>query len=76
MPPRKGASHIGMERVLNDPNSSFLVNPQVFNQIKSASGMPFTEIFRQIGKGRKAKGPTDKERSKERIEKLEADSDE
>jgi hypothetical protein len=39
--------------------------------------MTYTDILRHIGKGgRKVKGPTDTERSKQRVEKLEEDSEE
>jgi hypothetical protein len=74
---RKGAFHLGMEKIMNDPNSSFLTNPQVFSAVKQSSGMSYTEILRHIGKGgKKVKGPTDAERSKQRVEKLESDSEE
>jgi hypothetical protein len=73
---RKGAFHVGMEKILNDPNSSFLTNPQVFSAVKQSSGMSYTEILRHLGKGgKKVKGPSDAERSKDRVEKLEADSE-
>ena len=65
-----------MEKILNDPNSSFLTNPQVFSAVKQSSGMSYTEILRHLGKsGKKVKGPSDAERSKDRVEKLEADSE-
>jgi len=65
-----------MEKILNDPNSSFLTNPQVFSAVKQSSGMSYTEILRHLGKnGRKVKGPSDAERSKERVEKLESESE-
>jgi hypothetical protein len=74
---RKGAFHLGMEKILNDPHSSFLTNPQVFSAIKQSSGMSYTEILKHIGKGgKKVKGPSDTERSKQRVEKLEEDSEE
>ena len=73
---RKGAFHLGMEKILNDPNSSFLTNPQVFSAVKQSSGMSYTDILRHLGKGaKKVKGPSDSERSKERVEKLENDSE-
>ena len=66
-----------MEKILNDPHSSFLTNPQVFSAIKQSSGMSYTEILKHIGKGgKKVKGPSDTERSKQRVEKLEEDSEE
>ena len=72
---RKGAFHLGMEKIMNDPNSSFLTNPQVFSAVKQSSGMSYTEILRHIGKGgRKVKGPTDAERSEKRLETLEEKS--
>lgn len=65
-----------MEKILNDPNSSFLTNPQVFSAVKQSSGMSYTEILRHLGKGsKKVKGPSDAERSKERVEKLESESE-
>jgi hypothetical protein len=73
---RKGAFHIGMEKIMNDPQSSFLTNPQVFSAVKQSSGMSYTEIMRHLGKGgRKVKAPSDAERSKERVEKLESESE-
>lgn len=73
---RKGAFHLGMEKIMNDPQSSFLTNPQVFSAVKQSSGMSYTEILRHLGKGgRKVKGPSDAERSKERVEKLETESE-
>ena len=72
---RKGAFHLGMEKIMNDPHSSFLTNPQVFSAVKQSSGMSYTEILRHIGKGgKKIKGPTDAERSEKRLETLEEKS--
>ena len=60
--------------MLNDPRTSPFTaeGSRVFKEVISASELPLTEALKYIGKGKKkAKGPTDKERSEQRIEKLE-----
>lgn len=64
----------GLEVIMNDPRTSPFTaeGSKVFKEIMSASQMPLTEALKYVGKGKKkAKGPTDKERSEARIEKLE-----
>lgn len=60
--------------MLNDPRTSPFTaeGSKAFKEIMVASEMPLTEVLKYVGKGKKkAKGPTDKERSEARIEKLE-----
>ena len=75
MPKReKSAITKGLETMLNNPATSpfSAEGAKVFKEIISASGLPLTEALKHIGKGKKkAKGPTDAERSEARIEKLE-----
>ena len=68
---------LGMECVLNNPKTSFLTNPKVFNEIHSQSKMSVSAMMKTIGKSSKKhknKEPTDKERSEERLNEMEAKS--
>jgi len=56
---------------MNDPNASPLTKPDVFRQIIAASNQPLTASLKHIGKTSRIKKPSDDERSKERLEKLE-----
>jgi hypothetical protein len=70
---------LGLEKILNNPKTSFLTNPGTFHEIHKSSGMSMTGMIRHIGKmeqnvrGRK-KEPSDSERSKERLDELESKS--
>jgi hypothetical protein len=71
--------NLGLEKILNNPKTSFLTNPGTFHEIHKTSGMPMTSMIRQIGKmemavRNKKKEPTDNERSKERLDELESKS--
>ena len=71
---RKSDMMKGLEVMMNDPRTSpfSAEGSKVFKEIINASEMPLTEALKYIGKGKKkVKGPTDKERSEQRIEKLE-----
>lgn len=71
---RKSDFARGLEVIMNDPRTSpFTVDgSKAFKEILSASQMPLTDVLKYVGKGKKkVKGPTDKERSEARIEKLE-----
>jgi hypothetical protein len=73
--PRKTAYQLGMEAVLNNPNTSFLTQPRTFNEIYSQSKMSMNAMMKHIGgkvKNQKKKEPTDAERSKERLDAMEA----
>jgi cytidylate kinase len=74
--PTKSEYHRGLERVLNNPQTSFLHSGDVFREIHKQSGMPLTSMLRHIGKGSKNKNrePTDKERSEQRLKEMEAKS--
>jgi len=72
--PRKTNFQLGMETVLNNPQTSFLHNPKTFHEIHKQSGMSMSQMMKHIGGQAKKKkqGPTDAERSKERLDKVEA----
>ena len=74
---QKNAMTIGLETMLNNPATSPFTGEghKVFKEVIHASGMPITEALKYIGKNKKKpRGPTDQERSKERVEKLEETS--
>lgn len=74
MPKHKSDFAKGLETMLNDPRTSPFTaeGSKAFKEVISASQMPLTEALKYIGKNKKkAKGPTDKERSEARIEKME-----
>lgn len=72
--PRKTDFQLGMEAVLNNPKTSFLQNPKTYNEIQSQSGMSMSAMMKHIGgKSRKQKkGPTDEERSAERLDAMDS----
>ena len=74
MPKHKSDFAKGLETMLNDPRTSPFTaeGSKVFKEVISASQLPLTEALKYIGKTKKkVKGPTDKEKSEQRIEKLE-----
>ncbi len=74
----KNAMTLGLETIMNNPNTSPFTaeGSKVFKEIISASNLPLTEALKYIGKGKKKKGPTDEERSKDRVDKLEETNNE
>ena len=72
--PRKSDFQLGMEAVLNNPKTSFLQNPKTYHEIQNQSGMSMSAMMKHIGgKSRKQKkGPTDEERSAERLDAMES----
>jgi hypothetical protein len=72
--PRKTDFQLGMEAVLNNPKTSFLQNPKTYHEIQNQSGMSMSAMMKHIGgKSRKQKkGPTDEERSAERLDAMES----
>jgi hypothetical protein len=73
--PRKTDFQLGMEAVLNNPKTSFLQNPKTYNEIQSQSGMSMSAMMKHIGsksRKQKQKGPTDDEKSKERLDAMES----
>jgi len=73
----KNSFQLGLEHVLNNKETSFLHNPHVFNEIHRNSGMSVSNMMKHIGKTRsseKAKEPTEKEKSEQRLKDLEAKS--
>jgi len=72
----KNAMQLGLERLLNSKEASPLTNPSVFKSVVSTSGMSVSSILKYTGKQiQRPKKPTDAERSKERIQKLEEASE-
>ena len=72
----KHSMQLGLERLLNSKEASPLTNPAVFNNVVASSGMSVSSILKYTGKQiQRPKKPTDAERSKERIQKLEAASE-
>ena len=76
MPKHKDSYTLGLEKVLNNPETSFLRNPQVFNEIQKTSlaGMSISSMMKHLGKKsreQKQTCPTDDELSKQRLAKLE-----
>jgi hypothetical protein len=76
MPRSNGRS--GLEHMLNDPRTSPFTpeGAKAFRAVMDAAQMPVGEVFKHIGKSKKApRGPTDKEKSEARIEKLEKETE-
>jgi hypothetical protein len=63
-----------MEAVLNNPQTSFLTQPRTFSEIYSQSKMSMNAMTKHIGgkAKQKKKEPSDAERSKERLDAMEA----
>jgi hypothetical protein len=78
MSKRKCDFSAGLETILNNPQTSFMTNPKTFREIHAQSGMPLGAMIRHIGKQsgkQKEHKPTDDEKSKARLETLEAKSE-
>jgi len=77
MPRHKTAYVLGLEKILNTPNASFMNNPSAFREINTHSGMSMTEMIKHIGKkrGNETKPPTDKQKSEERLNNLKINSE-
>jgi len=76
MPRRKTDFAMGLETILNNPDTSFLKNPKTFSEIHAQSKMPLASMIKTIGKGSKdAKNkkhePTDDEKSEARLKAME-----
>jgi hypothetical protein len=68
----KSAWALGLETMLNNPETSFLKNPSGFQDMHKHAEMPLSSIIMHLGrtaKGRKTK-PTDAERSEARLERM------
>lgn len=77
MPRRKTDFAMGLETILNNPQTSFLQNPKTFGEIHAQSKMPLASMIKTIGKGAKnnkgkPKEPTDEEKSKARLDAMES----
>lgn len=78
MPRERNEYILGMEKFLNNPNTSYKTNPHVFDEIKKQTGMSISEMFKHVGRTSKyntqRKEPTDKEKSEQRLTNLETNS--
>lgn len=77
--PKKSDMKAGLEYLLNHPTTSPFKNPQgmsAFKAVIDSSEMPLTQVIKYIGKKGKTKPPkkSDKEKSEERLEKLEEET--
>ncbi len=73
----KNSFQLGLEHVLNNKQANFMNNPHVFNEIHKNSGMSITQMMKHLGKTKaneKAKEPTEKEKSEQRLKELESKS--
>lgn len=78
MPKCKDDFSAGLETILNNPKTSFITNPKTFREIHAQSNMPLGAMIRHIGKQSKKPNehkPTDDEKSKARLDTLEAKSE-
>ena len=71
--------NLGLQKILNNPKTSFLTNPGTFHEIHKQSGMSMTGMIKHIGRMEqnvrgKRKEKTDAERSKERLDELDSKS--
>ena len=78
MPKRKSNFTLGFEKILNDPNVSPFVNLGAYKAVLQTSNQPISETLKYIGNKTKKKvpTPTDDEKSKQRIAKLEESASE
>ncbi len=77
MPRERNEYILGMEKFLNNPNTSYKTNPRVFDEITKQSGMSISEMFKHVGRSSKYVKPketTDKEKSEQRLTNLENNS--
>ena len=73
----KNSFQLGLEQVLNNPQTSFIHHPHIFNEIHRSSGMSVTQMMKHIGRSKaneKQKEPTEKEKSEQRLKELESKS--
>jgi hypothetical protein len=73
--PRKSDFVVGLETVLNNPQTNFMKNPKVFNELYNQTGMSMNAMMKHIGRtsrSKKQKEPTDAERSEARLNQMEA----
>lgn len=72
---KKNDFTVGLETILNNPQTSFLTQPKVFSEIHSQSKMPLSLMIRTIGRSAKdkkgkPKEPTEDEKSQARLEAM------
>ena len=72
----KSNMHKGFEVLLNDPNLNAFQNPSAVKSLLSASGMSTGDVLKHLGKTKKAPKKQEEDRSKQRIEKLETETEE
>ena len=76
MPKQKNHLTVGLETLLNDSRTNPFTadGAKGFKAIMEASNLPMTEVFKHIGKQKKAPKPKEDDKSKARLEKLEQES--
>ena len=64
--------------MMNDPRTSPFTaeGAKGFRAVLEASNLPMSEVFKHIGKGKKAPKQKEEDRGKARIEKLETETEE
>ena len=72
---KKSLATQGLERILNNPETSPLTNPQVYRQLIKSTNQSLTETLKHLGRGKQPKPPSDDEKSKERLAVLQEKSD-
>lgn len=69
--PKKSDYRVGLEMILNNPQTSFMKQPQVFHEIHKQSGMTMSQMMKTLGKTSKSrngvKEETDEEKSEKRL---------
>lgn len=75
MPKSKTAAQKGLETILNDQRLNVFHNPGAFRQMLDGANLPVGEILKHVGSKKKAPKQMEEDKSKARIEKLEAESE-
>lgn len=63
----------GLEQLMNNPTLSPFSSPHAYDQMRNASSLPLSAMMSYIGNGKRNTKKEDADRSKQRIEKLEAE---
>jgi len=63
----------GLEKLLNDKQTSPLTNPADYKNLIHATNQPLTQTLKYLGKGHKNQKKEDSERAKARLQKLEGE---
>ncbi len=67
----------GLQYLMNNPTTNPFTpgGKKAYDEVMKASGMPLSKTLEYIGKQSKTPKVTDKQRSKERLEKLETETE-